>query len=186
MSPLLDFIMVDRVRILKWENPATGGTQTDYSPMPLEPSEDFPDVRGVHIQNDTSDDEVVAISRNANNMTFKDGANTEKTLTELLAGSGGLTESTHKILDSLVHEIAENAYEEYTFSGNKISNIIIWTDTNKTTKIREFSYVFANNKISTETAKQYDSNGDLLATLVATYAFSGNNIASVTYVLTEV
>lgn len=81
----------DRVRTLKIEKPSTGGTQTDVYPTGVDPNEDALDVRGVALQNDSSDDEVAVISRDAsNNMTFKDGANaTEVTLTDLLSGEGG-------------------------------------------------------------------------------------------------
>lgn len=81
----------DRVRTLKIEKPSTGGTQTDVYPTGIDPNEDAIDVRGVTLQNDSSDDEVAVISRDAsNNMTFKDGANaTEVTLSDLLESEGG-------------------------------------------------------------------------------------------------
>ncbi len=78
---------IDRVRVLKIETPSTGGTQTDVYPTDINPNEDAVDARGVAVQNDTSFDDAVLISRDASdNMTFLDGVvGSAKTLTELLA-----------------------------------------------------------------------------------------------------
>jgi len=65
--------MADRVKPLKLETPASGGTETDAFPTSLNKNEDFIDCRGVTIQNATSDDEVVKISRVDNNMTLTAG-----------------------------------------------------------------------------------------------------------------
>jgi hypothetical protein len=65
--------MTDRVRSIKWESPEHGGTQTDQTPTEIDVGEDFLDCRGVTIQDDTSDDEVVRISRDVSgNLDFTD------------------------------------------------------------------------------------------------------------------
>ena len=78
----------DRIRPLKLESPATGGTQDDAFPTEADPHEDYPDVRGVTFQNDTSNDEDVYLERDASdNLVFKDKVvSTEKTLSDLVAG----------------------------------------------------------------------------------------------------
>ena len=178
--------MVDRVRPLKWERPSTGGTQTDTSPTSNDPNEDYPDVRGVAIQNDTSNDEVVILSRDSsNNMTFKDGVVTGvKTLTELLSGSGGITESSHRVLDQLVHALDENYFEEYTRVGNKVTNITVWTSAAKTLKIREEQYTYSGNRVTQEVDIQYDGVGTEVERLTLTYNYTGSLILSVTCVRT--
>lgn len=79
---------LDRVRVLKIEKPATGGTETDVYPTDIRPSEDAVDARGYVLQNDTSDDQTVVISRDASdNMTFADGVvSGTKTLANLAEG----------------------------------------------------------------------------------------------------
>ncbi len=73
--------MVDRVRPLKLES-STRGTEVDEFPTELDPSEDYIEVRGVMFQNDTSDDEVAYLSRDASNeLIFKDtNLSAERTL----------------------------------------------------------------------------------------------------------
>jgi len=76
----------DRIRPMKLESPATGGTQDDAFPTEVNPNEDYPDVRGVTFQNDSSNDEVVYVERDASgNMVFADDVvSGEKTLNDLL------------------------------------------------------------------------------------------------------
>jgi hypothetical protein len=174
--------MVDRIRPIKVEQPETGGTETDEDFYDANPNEDHVDTRGIVIQNNTSDDEDVILSRNSSgDMTFKDQNVSEKTLTDLLSGSG-LTEEEHRDLDQLVHQLAEDYYSEYSYSFNRIINIDIWEDATKTTKIRDFSYTYTGNRINTETIKQYDESGVLIETLTYTYNYTGFRISSVTCV----
>ena len=77
---------VDRVKPLKLESPDSGGVETDEFPTSLDVSEDFVDCRGVTIQDDTSNDDLVCISRDGDDMTFLDKNNTVKTLTALTSG----------------------------------------------------------------------------------------------------
>jgi len=102
----------------------------------------------------------------------------------LRSGGGGISEAQHHALDYLGHEIDEDAYEEFTFTGNNITNVTIWTDSGKTTKIREFQYVYSVGKISTETVIQYDGAGSEKERLVLTYSFTGNKIDNIDYAFT--
>jgi hypothetical protein len=84
----------DRVQSIKWESPAHGGTEEDLTPSEIDVHEDFLDCRGVAIQDDTSDDEVVRISRDAaGNMNFIDPITGLKTLEELAASSDSILET---------------------------------------------------------------------------------------------
>jgi len=118
-------------------------------------------------------------------MTFKDGVVTGvKTLTELLSGSGGITESSHRVLDQLVHALDENYFEEYTRVGNKVTNITVWTSAAKTLKIREEQYTYSGNRVTQEVDIQYDGVGTEVERLTLTYNYTGSLILSVTCVRT--
>ncbi len=99
-----------------------------------------------------------------------------------LTTGSGLSEGAHRALDQLVHGIAEDSFEEYIYSGNLITDIIIWTDSGKTTKIREESYTYgAGNRVTEVVTKQYDGTGTLITgeTMTETYNYSGNTLVSV-------
>ncbi len=153
--------MVDRVKPLKLENPASGGTESDIFPTSLNKNEDYVDARGLTIQNDSSDNETVILSRDSSdNMTFIDSANpTAVTLSDLVAGSGGLTEGSHEVLDTLKHVIAESCHQQITRSSGRISNITLWTDSGETTKIRELQITRSSGRISELVEIQYDASG---------------------------
>lgn len=97
----------------------------------------------------------------------------------------GINSEAHRLLDQLTHEqIDENYYEEYTFSGSKISNVTVWTNSGKTLKMREYDYVYSGAYVGTETIKQYDSGGSLVETLTLTYNYNGSKINDITAVRT--
>ena len=79
---------LDRIRPLKIESPASGGTQEDAFPTDADHNEDFADLRGIVFQDDTSDDELVYASRDASgNMIFTDiVTGTVYTLSQLASG----------------------------------------------------------------------------------------------------
>lgn len=83
-------VPIERVIPIKYESASTGGDAADDSELlytPAKPNEDATSVRGVYLQNDSSSDSVVLITRDAlDNMTFSDVFVT-KTLSEL--GSAG-------------------------------------------------------------------------------------------------
>ena len=123
---------VDRVKALKIESPDSGGTETDDFPTSVDKNEDFLDCRGVTIQDDTSDDDAVRVSRDGDDMTFLDKNNTEKTLTDLVAGTGGLTIEAHKTLRQLIHFIDNGPAEGFTsgayreMTGTVFPTAVIW------------------------------------------------------------
>lgn len=177
--------MVDRVQPIVWESTSKGGSSDEPYQKEIDPNEDALETRGVFIQNDSSSDETVSVSRDAsNNLIFEDGVvSGVKTLTDLLAsGGGGITEAEHEDLNTLTHALAENYYAEYTYSTNKIFNIDIWQTISKIIKVRDFVYTYTGNKIATETVKQYNETGTLLKTLTYTYNYTGSKISNVTCV----
>lgn len=98
---------------------------------------------------------------------------------------GGITPSQHRVLDQLVHGIAEDSFEETTYTGNRADAIIVWTDAGKTQKIREELFTYTGSKVTTIVTKQYDGAGALIVgeTMTETVAYSGNTVLSITRVM---
>lgn len=170
--------MADRVGVIKWESPAGGGTETDLVPTELDPNEDHPTVRGLFIQNDTSSDEAVHVSRDSSDrMTFMDDENpTPVTLSDLVAGAGGLTEASHELLDTLKHNFAEDGHQQVTRTSGKVSNITIWTDSGETQKIRELDITRSAGLVSQIDLIQYDGTGTEKMRITGAVTRSGGRV----------
>lgn len=99
--------------------------------------------------------------------------------------STGLLPSTHRTLDQLVHELAEDAYCEIIRTNGRVSQIIFWEDLNKLKKIREFIYTRVAGRISQIEVKQYDSSGNLITGeyLTGTINITGGRISSMNWSL---
>jgi hypothetical protein len=172
----------DRIQPLKIEDPGSGGTETDDFPTSADRNEDYVDTRGIVVQSNISDDEVVVIERDvSDDLTFTDPNAGTYTLSDL-AGGGGMTEETHRKLDQLVHDLAESCYEEYTYTDGKVTNCTVWETSGKLKKIREEQYTYDTGKISTVVTVQYNTSGNEFERLTETYAYSGVKITSVTAV----
>jgi|MudIll2142460700_1097286.scaffolds.fasta_scaffold19223_2 hypothetical protein len=96
-----------------------------------------------------------------------------------ISTSGGLTAVTHRLLDQLVHDIAETSYYEITRAGVLISAETWWTDSGKTKKIRSIDYTYTGNKVTQSIMKQYDTSGNICETLTENYTYIGSNIVSI-------
>lgn len=84
--------------------------------------------------------------------------------------------------DSLTLNLAENCYKEYIYSGQQVTDIIVWETAAKLKRIRDYAYVYVGPNITTETVKQYNSAGVEIQRLIKTYTFSGSNVVDVTIV----
>jgi len=175
------------VQIIKQESTALGGDDADSGPelnYPIDPFEDILESAGVEFQEPDGDtrDHNVRLTRLDGDMLFRDVANPAfVTLTELLAGEGGLTPVTHRPLDQLVHEIAEDAYLEITRVTGKTSAITYWTDSGKTIKIRDTVITRdGGGKVSQTVVTQYDAAGAPITgeTLTTTITRSGGKVES--------
>lgn len=90
-----------------------------------------------------------------------------------------ITSSRHRDLDQLVHDISEDSFEEYTYSGNLVIQNTIWSNPSKITKIREYSYQYGiGNRISQIDSYQYDSIGSVVEHMIETFTYSGIRITS--------
>lgn len=77
------------------------------------------------------------------------------------AGAGGIDDSAHEQLDTLVHNIAEDGYDIITRDENgRVSNVTIWTNNLLTTKIREDRITRDSLGLVSQIIEiQYDENG---------------------------
>lgn len=103
-----------------------------------------------------------------------------------LTTGSGMSAGEHRALDQLVHDIAEASWEEIVYDGNRVSDIITWTDSGKTKKIREVNVTYSGNQVATIVTKQYDGDGNLITgeTLTETPTYSGGKITALTRTLT--
>ena len=116
-------------------------------------------------------------------IAFRDTISGEYKLSELLAGSGGLTTETHRALDQLVHNIVEDNYYEITYSGNQLINETWYTDSGKTLKIKESDYTYTGNQVTQAVTYQYDGAGDVEETFIEYFNYTGSNLDSSSGVL---
>lgn len=96
------------------------------------------------------------------------------------ATDGYLKEEDHRPLDELVHLISEDSYEEVIYdAANKVSSMIIYTDSGKTTKIREEQYTYSSGKVSQILSIQYDSSGVEVERMTEDFTYSGIKVTSI-------
>lgn len=135
----------------------------------------------LQLEDTASDPSVIgALSNNTGALLGKDSIG----VFNLRSGTG-ISEGTHRNLDQLVHGIAEDSYEEFSYTGARVDSIIVYTDSGKTVKIREELYTYTGNKVNTVVTKQYDGAGVLIVgeTMTETYVYSGNSVANIDRVM---
>ena len=107
---------------------------------------------------------------------------------QVIAGppSAGLTETQHRSLDQLVHEVAESSFDQVVYTGNRVDAIITWTSSGMTTKIREELYTYTGNKITQIVTKQYNGAGVLITgeTMTEVIAYTGSQVTDITRTMT--
>lgn len=114
--------------------------------------------------------------------TGVDSGTGDVTITATVTSTGGISESEHRALDQLVHNIAEDSYQEITKTGNKVTSIIYYTDTGKTEKIREELITYTGNIVTQIVTNQY-SAGILVETFIETINYTNNQVSSIDGVL---
>ena len=100
------------------------------------------------------------------------------------SSTGGITAASHRSLNQLVHEIAEDAYYEIERTGGRVSSIYYYEDNSKAVLIRSFEYIRNGGRIDQIITKQYDENGDEIVgeTLTGTFTRSSGRVASIDWV----
>jgi hypothetical protein len=162
--------MVDRVIPIKREQAEYGGDGAEDVPYnaPADQNEDALSARGYYIQNDSSNDSNVIISRDAsNNMTFADSVNGTKNLFQL---------SSHR---TLIHFIDEGPGEEYvtgatkTITGTVFPTEILWKRADATNLVKQ-TITWTGPRPTVVEWKLYDTNGTtVLATVTDTVSYTG-------------
>lgn len=97
---------------------------------------------------------------------------------------GGISEAAHEIIDSLVHELSETYYLEVTLTSGRVSDVTAWTDSGKTTKVRETNITRTLGQVSQIVKKQYDGTGTLKNTLTYSITRSSGRVSSISVVKT--
>lgn len=122
----------------------------------------------------------------ATGLTNTSADNVEEAIGDLdsAISDSGLTETQHEALDRLTHQINESSYDEVTYTSGKATNYTTWTNSGKTTKIREEQYTYTGSKITQVITIQYDNTGTEKERLTESYTYSGNNVSNVTRVKT--
>lgn len=103
-------------------------------------------------------------------------------------GGGGIDPTAHELLDTLVHNIAEDGYSTVTYNANKITNYTIYTDSSMLTKIREYQLSYdidpCHTRVSQVYIVQYNALGSPVSTLTETFNYFGNKIIGISSVKT--
>lgn len=106
------------------------------------------------------------------------------TIIDTGGGSGGITPTEHRVLDQLVHDVAENAHVEIIRASGVVTQVTYWTSPAKTLKIREVTISRTGGLVDQVTTQQFDASGVLVETLVQTINRDGfNRVISVDEVL---
>lgn len=86
----------------------------------------------------------------------------------------------HENYDTLTHLIAETNFTEITRTSGRVSNITVWTDNGKTTKIREVQITRSSGQVSQVVKIQYDGAGVAITgqTITTTVNRSSGKIVS--------
>ena len=95
----------------------------------------------------------------------------------------------HESIDSLIHDVAENAFLEVNRTSDKVQSIIYWTDNTKVKKIRETVVTRSPvtvGKIASFVERQFDAAGTIIAgqTISTSVNRSGGKVVSMDLVET--
>ena len=165
---------LDVVQVVKQEWPDLGGEPGPLIPyaLPIEPLEDGIEIAALFIVEVGRRNKGLAIWSDDGDMRFRDVVNPGTdgkgyTLSELLAGSGGLTEEGHKVLRQLIHWIPDgpgdgfstSPFKEETWSGAFKTYEVWWESNSKLKKIFDHSMTWTGVKKTSETWTLYKTDG---------------------------
>lgn len=97
------------------------------------------------------------------------------------SGGGGITESDHNSLDTLLHWLVETNYQEIVRTEGKVTSVINWVDSNKTTKIREMIITRTTGKVSQMVFIQYDGTGTEKHRITGVITRSAGKVTSIAW-----
>jgi hypothetical protein len=155
---------------------------------PLNPLSDAAKIGALFFVEPGEDNKEVGLWRDGDDFRFRDVSNPGTggegvTLTDLLSGSSGVTESSHKALRQLIHFIdsgpangfATGAKFRMTPIGPFPTSYIWYSDNTHTTKIVELTVTRNSQKLPTsEEWKMYAADGTtVVATVTDTISYTG-------------
>lgn len=100
---------LDKIHPLKMETIESGGDSDDDYPTSADSNHDFIDVRGVVIQDNTSNDDAVVLGRESGNMMFQDEHVPPVSLSALTAGGFDFNNIVWDVAGGVVYANDENA-----------------------------------------------------------------------------
>ena len=182
--------MVDRVRPLCIESPASGGTQVDYNPVEVDPKEDGVDARAFFAQNGTSADSTAYVSRTGANLTLTDAAAGTKNAVDLVSRVLGAT-SAHASLLDIQHLLgnegpgdgwASGANMRTVYSGPLLTSRTWYASSSASAApiVRyAVTYKTGTPLAATQTWTLYTASGAVYRTVTDTLTWAGPQLASV-------
>lgn len=163
---------IEIVQAIKQETEETGGGpgSTDIPfPEPINPLEDGLESAALFLVESGRRNKAVSIWSYQGKLRFRDIENsgTGYTLSQILAGAGGITPDSHKKLRQLIHFINDGpaegfisgAYKETLPSGPFPTSEIWWESSSKLKKIVELLTTWNGINITQEKWKIYDTDG---------------------------
>jgi hypothetical protein len=155
---------------------------------PMAPSTDGFKTAAVFLVDPSNDDKLIALWRDGDDLRLRDVTNPGTagggyTLTELIAGAGGITETQHRVLRQLIHFIDEGPAEGFVSGAYKEilpsaavfpTSVIWWESSSKLKKIVEKLITWTGVNPTTIIWKIYDTDGTtVLATVTDAISYSG-------------
>ena len=143
--------MVDKVKPLKLENSATGGTENNVFPTETDPTEDYVSAKGIALENSDN----TTIRGDAGVMKFKDTAETtELSLTSLLKVRVSANDTTPDVLTNKVTVSGVITKSDVNDGADEDLNLDVQADAINTTlaSFKDDFYGGTYNNIWTETA----------------------------------
>jgi hypothetical protein len=114
------------------------------------------------------------------NLSNISGANLQEVIESIDFSLSNLgNAANHEDIDSLVHNLSEDYYEEFVYSSGKVTAVIAWQDSSREKKVRESIYTYTNGKISHDADIQYNALGIEIQRLARDYTYSGSRLLSI-------
>ena len=181
--------MVDRVRPLVLEQPATGGSQLDMTPTEVDPTQDGVDARAFFAQNGTSADSTAYMSRSGGNLTLTDASAGTKNAQDLVSRVQGAV-AYHAGLIDLIHYLDEGPADAYASgcvlkvvrNGPLLTSRTWYTSASQSAPaIVSVAYTYKTGTPlpATKTWVVYTVTGTVARTLVDTFTWTGPLLSQV-------
>jgi len=164
-------VALDRVKPLKLESTDTGGDEDDEFPTSLDPHEDFVELRGLVFDTDTVADETTVISRDEDDLTFKDTNNPSGyTLTQLAA--------VGDLINLYLECEPPTPSTDYsnTYTGNRVDQEQ-WKRNSDASLLKQIDYTYTGARVTQEVRKVFAANGvTVLGQITIVYSYTGQHL----------